>query len=822
MYVIKGNVLCISVRNLVEFLCRSGDIESGGSGPSDVKWMQEGARLHRKIQKSMGSSYHAEVPLKMELPMHEQTDEQAYAIRIEGRADGIIADLDEDENGNSEPLCTAAVDEIKTMHTDVTKMLEPVYVHKAQALCYAYIYTVQKNLPQIGVWITYCNPETEEIQRFKETYTKEQITQWFEALMASFSRWTDYIFEARNLRRHSIENLAFPYEYRSGQRNLVVSVYRAIEQARNLYIQAPTGVGKTLSAVYPAVQAVGQGYLDKVFYLTSKTITRTVAEDTFALLRTKGLSFRTLTITAKDKVCCLHERKCSPEECPYAKGHYDRVNDAVYALVTQNQVIDRVCIEQYAERYSVCPFEMSLDATYWCDGIICDYNYVFDPDVALKRYFGEGSRGDYAFLVDEAHNLVDRAREMYSAVLVKEDFLAVKRLVKNTDKRLAGCLERCNRELLEMKRDCDTYRVLDGMGRFPVVLERCYAGMQTFLEKNKVHADMDTILDLYFKIRHFLNMYDAMDERYVHYTEHDAQGNFCLRLFCVDPSGNIAQRLNQGRSTVFFSATLLPVNYYKEMLSGDKADYAVYAESSFCPQNRRVLIGRDVSSRYLRRNQTEFHKISRYIYETAAVHPGKYMVFFPSYSYMEAVYAQFVQRYTCKSLDGCEEDMQDMIAAPDFYVVSQNNRMREQDKEQFLRLFDAYPCGGSLVGFCVTGGIFSEGIDLKADSLIGVLVVGTGLPMLCRERDILKNYFDECGKDGYAYAYVYPGMNKVLQAAGRVIRTDQDRGVIELLDDRFLTREYQQLYPREWKEVYPVTLNNVRDFLSDFWKNIVQ
>lgn len=819
MYVIKDRIFCISVRNLVEFLCRSGDLESGTGGPSDIKWMQEGARLHRKIQKEMGANYHAEVPLRIDLPVHEQDGERSYTIRLEGRADGII------DEGTGGPAECVTVDEIKTMRTDLTKMKEPVYVHKAQAMCYAYIYAVQNRLAEIGVRMTYCNPETEELKRFKESFTEAQITAWFDALLASFIRWTDFIFESRRLRAQSIAGLAFPYEYRPGQRNLVVQVYRAIEQSRNLYIQAPTGVGKTLSTVYPAVQAVGQGMLDKVFYLTSKTITRTVAEDTFALLRTKGLAFRTLTLTAKDKVCCLKERKCTPQDCPYAKGHFDRINDAVFELVTGSWGIDRAVVADCAQRHEVCPFELSLDASYWCDGIICDYNYVFDPDASLKRYFGDGSRGDYIFLVDEAHNLVDRAREMYSAVLVKEDFLKVRRLIRDTDRRLAGSLERCNRELLEMKRACDTYRICSSPGRFPAAVERCYTNMQVFLEKNRTHAEMDTILELFFKMRHFLNMYDGMDDRYVVYTEHDSAGNFCFRLFCVDPSGNIAKRLEQGRCTVFFSATLLPVDYYKEMLSGNRADYAVYAESAFSAHNRRVLVGRDVSSRYTRRNEKEYEKISRYIYETASAHPGKYMVFFPSYSYMEAVRSTFAGRYPGVSAVDCStdtEELKECLSSGGFYMVTQDMRMGEHEKERFLQLFDEYPCGGSLVGFCVTGGIFSEGIDLKADSLIGVVVVGTGLPMLCRERDILKNYFDACGKDGYAYAYVYPGMNKVLQAAGRVIRTSEDRGVIELLDDRFLTGEYRRLYPREWTAVYPVTLENVSDFVHDFWKNIVQ
>ncbi len=814
MYVIKNNVLKISVRNLVEFICRSGDIESG-LGRDSVKAMQEGARLHRKIQKSMGTLYHAEVPLKIDL------ENNGYIVHLEGRADGIICDLSENEDGGRIPMSDVTIDEIKTIMCDVEKMEKPVYVHEAQAKCYGYIYALQNDLKKIAVQLTYCNPESEEIKRFKTEYSFGQIEDWFLGVIGEFYRWCDFIFEAKAERQKSIEGLEFPFEYRKGQRNLVVSVYKSIEQERALYIQAPTGVGKTLSTVFPSVAAMGQGMLDKIFYLTSKTITRKVAEDTFALLRENGLKFRAVTLTAKDKLCLCEERKCNPVDCPYAKGHYDRVNDAIYDVVINNYVIGRECITEYALKHEVCPFEMSLDVSYWCDGIICDYNYVFDPNVSLKRYFADGAKGDYVFLVDEAHNLVDRAREMYSAVLVKENFLKVKRLVKEVDKRLSSWLDKCSREMLKMKRQCDTVRIIDDCSKFPATLERLVSAMQIFFERHRNFPDMDEVLQLFFDVKHFLNMYDNMQGGYVIYTEHNSEGNFCIRLFCVDPSDCLVDRFSQGRASVLFSATLLPVNYYKEMLTGNKEDYAVYAESSFNPDRRCVLIGQDVSSRYSRRNENEYRKVCRYIKATVEAKPGKYMVFFPSYNFMEAVYSCFCEETECDNAADYEGDLLGkMLAEPGIHVALQNNKMRDEDKEWFLKLFDNFECGGALVGFCVTGGVFSEGIDLKNDSLIGAIIVGTGLPMICRERDILRGYFDEHGKDGFAYAYVYPGMNKVQQAAGRVIRTHEDMGVIELLDDRFLNGEYRALYPREWTNVASVTMNSVGRYVQNFWQNV--
>lgn len=820
MYVIKDNTFNISVRNLVEFMCLGGDIDNRDTGVADVKVMQEGARLHRKIQHSMGSNYRAEVLLRNK---EELTSEGGieYELRIEGRADGIIADIEEDEDGNKLPIGEVTIDEIKTMQADVTKLKEPVYVHKAQAMVYAYIYLTKYNLESIDVQLTYCNTETEKIVRFKEQYDSESIIKWYRELVAGFKKWMDYVFDERAERNASIQKLHFPFEYREGQKKLVASVYHTVKEQKVLYIQAPTGVGKTISTVYPAVQSCGNGLTDKIFYLTSKTITRTVAEETYAILRAAGLYFRTVTLTAKDKICHLDEHNCNPEVCEYARGHFDRVNEAVYDIITNEAVINRDTILQYSVKHKVCPYEMSLDVSYWCDGIICDYNYAFDPDSSLKRYFGDGGKGNYVFLVDEAHNLVDRAREMYSATLVKEDFLACKRVVKDMDKRLASYLEKCNKYLLELKRACDKEYIIidDYCGTFLANLQSCYSYMQKFLDKNKGKPVCDEIIEFFFKIRHFINMYDCIDEKYVIYAEHIDDGDFALHLYCVDPSGQLSQRLSQGISTIMFSATLLPVNYFKEMLSGNADDYAVYAHSPFDTDNKRVLIGRDVTSRYTRRNYNEYTKIAGYIHTLTQSKQGKYMIFFPSYSYMREVYDIYIQKYACNVIDlhDVEDGSYIYHLSEGENVLIQDNNMTEADKENFLSVF-MDNTSGNVTGFCVLGGIFSEGIDLRDKSLIGACIVGTGIPMICRQRNILRNYFDSIGKNGYQYAYVFPGMNKVLQAAGRVIRTADDKGIILLLDDRFMTQEYQMQYPREWDKVYPVDINNTGKCIEDFWR----
>ena len=721
MYVIKDNTFNISVRNLVEFMCLGGDIDNRDTGVADVKVMQEGARLHRKIQHSMGSNYRAEVLLRNK---EELTSEGGieYELRIEGRADGIIADIEEDEDGNKLPIGEVTIDEIKTMQSDVGKLKEPVYVHKAQAMVYAYIYLTRYNLESINVQLTYCNTETEKIVRFKEQYDSESIIKWYRELVAGFKKWMDYVFDERAERNASIQKLHFPFEYREGQKKLVASVYHTVKEQKVLYIQAPTGVGKTISTVYPAVQSCSNGLTDKIFYLTSKTITRTVAEETYAILRDAGLHFRTVTLTAKDKICHLDEHNCNPEVCEYARGHFDRVNEAVYDIITNEAVINRDTILQYSVKHKVCPYEMSLDVSYWCDGIICDYNYAFDPDASLKRYFGDGGKGNYVFLVDEAHNLVDRAREMYSATLVKEDFLACKRVVKDMDKRLASYLEKCNKYLLELKRACDKEYIIidDYCGTFLANLQSCYSYMQKFLDKNKGKPVCDEIIEFFFKIRHFINMYDCIDEKYVIYAEHIDDGDFALHLYCVDPSGQLSQRLSQGISTIMFSATLLPVNYFKEMLSGNADDYAVYAHSPFDTDNKRVLIGRDVTSRYTRRNYNEYTKIAGYIHTLTQSKQGKYMIFFPSYSYMREVYDIYIQKYACNVIDlhDVEDGSYIYHLSEGENVLIQDNNMTEADKENFLSVF-MDNTSGNVTGFCVLGGIFSEGIDLRDKSLIG-------------------------------------------------------------------------------------------------------
>ena len=775
----------ISVRSLVEFILRSGDLDNRRGKRAEREAMQAGSRLHRKLQRRMGAGYQAEVSLKYRVSMED------FDLVIEGRADGIFEE---------EGLVT--VDEIKGVCRDIGLLQEPVGVHKAQAMCYAYVYAVQQELSRIQVRMTYCNLETEELRYFYFPYERRELEQWFEGLVREYEKWARFEALWRRTLRESIRPLEFPFPYREGQQALAHGVYRTIARKKRLFIQAPTGVGKTMSVLFPAVKAMGEGLGDKLFYLTAKTITRTVAEDALNLLREKGLRLKSVTLTAKEKLCVCEETDCNPQSCPYAKGHYDRVNDAVYELLTEGpDDLNRETMLAQAHKHRVCPFEMSLDVSTWTDGVICDYNYVFDPNVRLKRFFSEGVRGEYLFLIDEAHNLVERGREMFSASLCKEDFLEVKRMVKGCFKRAERCLERCNRYLLGLKRECETYQLHEDVGSFALMVLSLMGELEAVLEEGQEPGLQKAVQEFWFQLRNFLGIYDRLDESYVIYSELTEEGRFLLKLYCVETAKNLRECLDKGNSAVFFSATLLPISYYKHLL-GDKEDYAVYARSPFETHKRLLLIGRDVSSRYTRRSPLEYERIAGYLKALAEERQGNYLLFFPSYKMLLDVYEAFL----------------DQPGAEEITCLIQNPRMNEEEREEFLQAFREPEGQGSILGFCVRGGIFSEGIDLKGETLIGAAVIGTGLPLVCHEREILKSFYEERGMDGFAYAYRYPGMNKVLQAAGRVIRTPEDRGVILLLDERFLNSEYRKLFPIEWEDCRALGLSGVKEALANFWK----
>ena len=916
----------LSVRELVEFAERSGDIDNR-TARTDPDAMQEGARLHRKIQKEQGSGYSAEVSLKYETVM--EYDGETLAYSIEGRADGIFNDSLEEslrkagkaalvlktEPEDEEPGFAFLgienssfstdkelyfIDEIKTTYKDVEKSTEPVKVHLAQAKCYAFFYSEQNSLERIGVRMSYANLENESKRFFYYIYIYEELKTWFDTIIREYSKWMAWKKKWERVRNESIKSIPFPFDYREGQKELAVGVYRTIERKKKLFLEAPTGVGKTISTVFPTVKAMGEGLASKIFYGTAKTIARTVAEETFGILMDRGMRLKAVTITAKEKICVLGKPACNPDDCPRAKGHFDRVNDCVYDILNSEERVTRDTILSYAEKYNVCPFEMCLDVTTWADAVVCDYNYLFDPNAYLRRFFADAQNSNFVFLIDEAHNLVERAREMYSALVVKEDFLKVKKMVGTADyrhKRLSGALDKCNKTLLELKRQSDDFAVWEDAD---VLMDQLlnFMGVYEAMPMDFRVEDPEMLSELYLNVRHFVNMYEVMDDNYSIYSDFSSDGSFNLNLCCMDPSKPLTECLKKGRSAVFFSATLLPVKYYMSQLGGTEEDYAVYAPSPFDKKNRLIMIGRNVSTKYTRRGKDEYLKIARYIRDFSAAKAGNYMVFFPSYKMMLDVADSLRElmgpdlndihikledvlmkgnlsesKNTPKLLEESIEKQEMMLTDGIFekdkkvviddsvnankiisehetesqilgeeagtdtknsgdivsdivesiqiekgktYLLLQLPSMTETEKEAFLKIFDDTNTG-TLIGFCVMGGIFGEGIDLRAERLIGAVIVGTGLPQVCNERELFRNYFDERNGNGFEYAYLYNGMNKVLQSAGRVIRTNDDRGAILLLDERFGTDQYRNLFPQEWYPYETVNEESMKELLKDFW-----
>ena len=777
----SNNEIRISIRSLVEFVLRSGDLDSRFVGTNRIL---EGTRSHQKIQKSSGSTYSPEVSLSLTVEI------QGFLITLEGRADGIISD----DGG-------IVIDEIKST-TRPLEHIDEAYnpMHWAQVKCYAHIYSVQNKLENISVQLTYFQLDTEETKRIRKSFNAIELEAFFYELVEEYVAWASLTKAWAVQRNSSIKEMSFPFSsYRKGQRELAVAVYKTITHEKKIFVQAPTGIGKTISTLFPAVKAMGEGHVSKIFYLTAKTITRQAAEEAFEKMRNQGLLFKTVTLTAKDKVCFNKGSGCNPELCEYARGHFDRVNEALIDVLKNQNNLTRDIIEAYAMKHRVCPFEYSLDLALWVDCIICDYNYVFDPRVYLKRFF-LNNKGDYAFLIDEAHNLVDRAREMFSAELFKTSFLELKKTMKTRDSKLAKILNKINSNMVDLRKQCGVqgFTVMSGELKELYKLLRSFSEeSENWLSKNQGSEVFEKLLELYFSSMAFIKISEFFDDRYVTLIE-TRQNEVKVKLFCLDPSYLLSEAIKRGKTAVFFSATLTPLSYFKDILGGDEQDYCIKLPSPFVKENLLLLIADYISTRYINRDSS-YNSIAAIIKSSVTVKPGNYLVFFPSYKYMNEVYTRFIEQY------------------PGISTLIQQNSMSEEEREAFLANFKSHT-SQILIGFGVLGGIFLEGIDLKGNRLIGAIIVGVGLPQISTEQDIIMNYFKQKNGTGYEYAYKFPGMNKVLQASGRVIRSEHDRGIVVLIDERFSQQNYRSLFPEHWDHYQTVKkLSDVESSLKKFW-----
>ncbi len=771
----------ISVRDLIELVLRGGDLVSSFAGSSRNV---DAIKAHQKLQKNSGDEYKSEVTIA-----HTFVREN-MKIEVKGRIDGVIT------NG-----ADIIIDEIKTTTNSLDNIQEDYnLLHWAQVNCYAYFYCLEKKINRIFTRLSYYQMDSGEIKYFTKELEIGKLEQFFNEIINKFIYLAKVQSEFRNIRDLSIDKLNFPYDsFRAGQREFSISVYRTIMESKILFAKAPTGIGKTMAAIFPSIKALRKGLASKIFYTTAKTTTANEAKKALEILQSRGLNLKTAFITAKDKICFQDQTNCDPEVCKYAKGHYNRINDAILDILN-NELMTKEVIEEYAKKHTVCPFEFSLDLTNWCDCVVCDYNYVFDPRVYLRRFFMDDG-GDFVLLVDEAHNLLNRSREMYSAELCKKEILNLKNSTKGKLKSIHKALSSTNSVMVKMKKQCEDSpnkviieknppkEILAPLKKFIQEVEKYFAtGEESEMNEN--------ILDLYFKVNAFTRTFEYFDEKYITYLEKDYE-DIKVKIFCVDPSTRLHECFKKVKATVLFSATLTPMDYFMRLLGGEEDSYRINFKSPFSRENLCLLLDDTISTRYHERKYS-YEKIGDIIKKSISEKIGNYIAFFPSYDYMEKVLGLF----NCDNAN----------------VISQQRNMNDEEKGEFIKNFSE-DNSETLIGFAVIGGAFSEGLDLPGEKLSGVIIIGVGLPRICLENNIIKEHFGENNEDGFLYAYVYPGINKVLQASGRVIRTENDRGFVLLIDSRFSNKVYIQLRPEEWKTLKRINIpqKNLSTTIAEFW-----
>ncbi|HOY57996.1 MAG TPA: ATP-dependent DNA helicase [Verrucomicrobiota bacterium] len=812
----------VQVRALVEFVLRGGDLggERDFVGPRRAL---AGTRGHQRLQRSRAGGYQKEVAL------HHDVEDGGCVLRVQGRLDGLWI-----EEGGTR------IEEIKTIQGAWERRAHPL--HWAQAKCYGFMYAEAQGLESIDIQLTYLDVDTDEVTEYRERFCRAELGAFFFELTAVYFEWLRARLQWCRERDASMGALEFPFpRYRPGQRAIAVAGYRAMSRGGRLFVEAPTGIGKTVATLFSAVKAMGQGKVERLFYLTARTVGRVVAEQACSELRRAGLRLRAVTLTAREKICTHAGGACDPENCPMARGYYDRHRAAMRALLA-HEAMTRCVIEEASRAHRVCPFELSLDVSSWVDAVICDYNYVFDPQAYLRRHFLD-EPGRYAFLVDEAHNLVDRAREMFSADLNTREIREVRRAIQE---RVPRCAKALNRLAAAMRKlggptaqddnsvepgslnlQADLFSPIDAVSRersgpdsgskradgadardgartsreFPRTLEplieEALAQTEEWLVGNEPAEFRESLIELYFRLHAFRRTAGLYDAHYATIIEPGASVR--VRLFCLNPSCLLQQALARGRSALFFSATLTPVDYYRSLLGGSLEDPVLRLPSPFPPGNLAVLAHDRIRTVFKARTQT-LDEVVQAVGALVRGRVGNYIVYLPSYQYLGAVQERFHTRF------------------PDATILAQHPGMGESEREAFLEAFAA-DGETTRVGFAVLGGVFGEGIDLAGERLIGVAVVGVGLPQLCIERDLIRDYFEERTCAGFDYAYTFPGMNRVLQAVGRVIRSETDRGVILLVDTRFAESRYRALFPAGWNPVTVRSLSAIQKAVGAFWES---
>lgn len=782
-----------AVRELVEFVLRKGDIDFRYTGS---KRMAEGVKIHKKLQKrhmkeakNNGYVYESEYPLNITLEYN------GFLFDIDGRADGVL----ECDDG-------VYIEEIKSTARELNDISEEDNpFHMAQAKCYGYMYALKNNTENIMICLTYCKLETYEERTFEEKYTFLELKEYFYDILKKYFFWVELSYNNAVKRNSTINSLDFPFgSFRKGQRELAAAVYKTLVSEKKLFAVAPTGTGKTVSTIFPSLKYMAFKDLpnQKLFYLTAKTTTRRSAEELFLNMSKNGLYIKAVSLTAKEKLCFCDEVSCNPKKCKYAKGHFDRVNEALKDIFCNEECMFSDKISLYAKKHEVCPYEFSLDVASFADTIICDYNYAFDPSAKLKRFFSEGTKGHFTVLIDEAHNLVERAREMFSAELKKSEFLKARRLLNEKMSPLYKSLTKINNYFLSRASNIAENESIRVSRLYPddfvLLLMDFTSSCDKWLSKNEGHKAYESVLSLYFDVFSFLNAAELFDVNYITFEEFFGR-EISFKLLCLNPSDILKNEQKKHKSTIFFSATLTPIKYFMDILGGSEGDNTIGIPSPFERERLCVMVDTSVSTKYADREQS-YEKIADRIFWTVSEKHGNYLIFFSSYEYMNKVFNIFSEKYK------------------NIKTIIQTQGFSDKEKNDFLDNFKENT-ENIFLAFAVLGGAFSEGIDLTENRLIGTVIVGVGLPLITEERNCIKDYYDKKLGMGFEYAYVYPGMNKVLQAGGRVIRTKKDKGVILLIDSRFLNYPYKKLFPYEWASFINVKgKEDLKKALKIFWK----
>lgn len=772
--------LRLSVHDLVDFMLRSGDIDNRIFNKAS---MQLGTKLHQAYQSAQSGAFEAEKFLKHTYLVDE------YAVTIEGYADGI-----------REILNKVYIEEIKTTVADLESFSSQHETwHTMQAFLYGHMYALDHNLEIVRIRLIYINQADQKTMIKSFERSVDELSFQIDQLIGDYLNFYRAIGDRIIARNESVQHLAFPFKtFRDGQRELAKYVYSLTRSGGTLFAEAPTGIGKTISTLYPCVLSFGGGIPGKIFYVTAKNSGHEAASQAMVHLRKAGAKACDVTLTAKDKICLTPGAACNPDECPFAKGYYDKIRHVLKEALECEISFNRLNISEYALRNEICPFELQLDLSLFCDVIIADYNYVFDPMVYLRRFFDIDSSSHF-LLIDEAHNLLERSRSMYSTMLSRLTFDKMRKHIRAIEhpkfKKTITKLNKLFKAADTVKETYQTPITIDPI--WFKALDSYLVQAQDVMRKLPKLID-EQFKDFYFDANRFLKLSEYFDEHFIYYQERDARNGFSIKMLCLDSSALLHKTMQQVKGRVLFSATLAPLDYYVPMLGGTQTDAVLRLPTPFPRENLLLMVAPKISTRYKARGAT-LDEVALYIEVAVKARLGNYLVFFPSYKYLNDV-------------------LKHMKTGPDVTIIVQEAEMDLAAQGAFLEQFRFNPQKTTL-GFVVLGGPFSEGIDLIEDRLIGSIVIGVGLPQLSFERDLIKDYFFKQGGDGYSFSYAYPGMNRVMQAVGRVIRSEKDRGIALLIDDRYLEARYRMMFKAEWSHYEAVlTPDDLLQLLDNFWK----